>query len=107
MASKGGTYDPSKREASLQRQRMGLEQRVNDLSYKTGQDAQKLHKSALDDLNQGLGLLSQYLDSRIEGQKKQGKLYGKMVNEDSPKLYEQARMGAQELIGSMERRYKG
>jgi hypothetical protein len=100
------TYDPSKKEAYLQNRRLDLEQIVNKESLAAQKNATDLASKANLDLNEGLGLLSQYLDTRVKAQNDITGMYKDMNTQDVPALYDQARMGASFIIDNLGTRVK-
>ena len=101
------TYDPSKMEANIQMKRGALEQTVKDKVFETSQRANSMNDMAIEDLNKGLGLLSSFLDTRIQGQKDTNTILNKVLNKDVPTLYDQARMGAASVVDAFSNKYGG
>lgn len=99
--------DPSIYEADIQRKKQKLEFQVNERTNKATESALQYKNEAVKNMNEGLGLLSSFLDTRLEGQRKMNKLYGEANTVDIPRLREEARMGAKTLTDGFLSGYKG
>lgn len=104
--SKGGgtkvqTYDPSVKDAEIRRKQSDLTDEVTKEAFKASKNANIYSEAALNSLNEGLGLLSKYLDTRVQGERT-----GLSLSEDAvkraTKLRQQAKAGGGLLVGMAE-----
>lgn len=100
-----GSKDVSKGQAKLQNKRLKLEQVINQKVFDTQKIAADYQDQAVKDLNQGLGLLSRYLDSKVQAQDSITRMYRDMNKEDVPSLQAQARQGASFILDEMGKAY--
>jgi hypothetical protein len=64
---------------------------------RTQAEAVAYKDAAVKNMNEGLGLLSSFLDQRMESQRKVNKIYGDANTFDVQKLREEARLGAKQI----------
>jgi hypothetical protein len=100
-----GSKDVSKGQAKLQNKRLKLEQTINKKVFETQKIANEYQDKAVTDLNEGLGLLSRYIDTKVKSQKDINSMYQDMNNEDVPTLQAQARQGASYILDELGKVY--
>jgi hypothetical protein len=101
------SVDPSTYEADIQRKKQKMEFKTTQKANQATADSIAYKNQAVKSMNEGLGLLSQYLDGRISSQRKQNKLYDLANTVDIPRLREEAKMGASQLADGFLSGYKG
>lgn len=73
MSSGGGTnvqqFDPTEYEAELQNKRMELTDKITKRAFGAAKEANVYGEVALKSLDEGLGLLSNYLDRRVDAER--------------------------------------
>jgi hypothetical protein len=105
--AKTKTVDPSTYEADIQTKKQALEFDTTQHSNRASAEAIAYKNQAVTNMNDGLGLLSQYLDQRISSQRAANKLYQNANTVDVPQLQEEAKLGAQMLTSGFLSQYKG
>ena len=101
------SVDPSTYEADIQRKKQKMEFKTTQKANQATADSIAYKNQAVKSMNEGLGLLSQYLDGRISSQRKQNSLYDLANTVDIPKLRQEAKMGASQLADGFLSGYKG
>jgi len=100
-----GSKDVSKGQAGLQNKRLKLEQTINKKVFETQKLANEYQDKAVSDLNEGLGLLSKYIDSRVKGASNITSMYKDMNSKDVPTLQTQAKEGASFILDQLGKVY--
>ena len=90
----GGKYDPSKYEGAISMERTKIAEDVAEESFAMQERALKAKDTALDYLDEGYGLLSNFLNVQTGQLKDTNVFLGRLKDEDIPKLKEQALAGA-------------
>ena len=104
MSSGGGkptvqTYDPSVKDAELSMMKGELTDRVTKNAYSLQKNANVYSEMALGELNKGLGLLSNYLNTQVENERATGRVSDRAL-QDGIGLHEKAKAGANFLTSS-------
>lgn len=105
MASGGGTktvtYDPSVKDAELSMMKTQLTDDVTKRAYGLQKQANVYRDFALEELNNGLGLLSNYLDTQVSQSRKQLSLSEDAL-QSGLSLHDKAKAGANFLTAATE-----
>lgn len=105
MSSGGKTkvqsYDPSVYEAEIQNKRSELTDSITKRAFGAAKEANVYKDVALSSLNDGLGLLSDYLSTQVQSERSNLVLSEKAVNTGND-LRTKATAGAGMLMGAME-----
>lgn len=70
-------YDPAKYESKIQLMKQDLQKEINDKAVQTQQGALDASQEGINDLYNGIGLLSDYMRSRTDQTKVMGDVYAK------------------------------
>jgi hypothetical protein len=100
MKTNVAEYDPSVYEAEMQNKRMELTDKVTKRAFQAGKEANVYSEVALNSLNEGLGLLSEYLDERTKGERINLSL-SENANRRATSLRQDAVAGAGFITGAM------
>lgn len=95
------TYDPSEYEAEIQNKRMELTDRITKKAFGAAKEANVYADHALDSLNEGLGLLSNYL-SDVTQKERTNLVLSESAIKKGNKVRAASSAGAGMLMGAME-----
>lgn len=93
-------------EADISRKRTALEQKTTNKSMQAASKAVAYKDAAVQNMNEGLGLLTEYLNRRVETQRRANQIYGSL-DDDVENLRQSAKAGAQALVAGFLSGYGG
>jgi len=93
----GGSYDASKDQAEVEKHRLELQEELTPVIQDAQEAALFAAGKSMETLNEGFGLLTNYLDTEVKNAYQTGGLYDWMLKDQLPEIRQKAAMGAKHL----------